>query len=395
MFLPFLAALRDEGVPVSVREYLAFLEAVGTGLVDHDVDGFYHLGRAVLVKDETRIDRYDRAFARAFRGLAEITPEALARALSLPADWLERLADRHLTAEERAAVQALGGFEALMEALRTRLAEQKGRHEGGSKWIGTNGTSPFGAGGYNPAGVRIGQAEGRMGSAVKVWDRREFRNLDGDAQLGTRNFRVALRAIRAWARQGAAEELDLDATIRASAREGWIDVRTRPERRNAARVLLFLDVGGSMDAHVAGVEALFAAARSEFAHLETWYFHNCLYDHVWADNRRRHDARMPTADLLRSRGPQWTCVLVGDATMSPWEITHAGAATEHWNEEPGAVWLTRAAEAWPRHLWINPVDPARWDSTPSVGLIRGLLRPDRMVPMTPDGIARGTKALRR
>ena len=393
MFLPFFLTLRRTGVPVSPREYLAFLEGVAAGLVTHDVTGFYHLARTAMVKDERHLDRFDRAFAEAFRGLEDISPEAVLEALDLPADWLARLAEKTLTAEEKAAVEALGGFEALMETLRKRLEEQKGRHQGGSKWIGTAGTSPFGAYGYNPEGVRIGQAESRNKRAVKVWDRREFRDLDDRVEIGTRNIRVALRALRRWARDGAAEELDLPGTIRSTAEHGWLDVQTRPTRRNAVKVLLFLDVGGSMDGHVRVAQELFSAARAEFRHLESFYFHNCLYEGVWRDNARRWDAQVPTWDVLRTYGPDWRAIFVGDAAMSPYEITHPGGANEHWNREAGQVWLERACAQWPAHLWINPVPEAQWRHSASTGMI-GSIFGGRMVPMTVDGLARGIRMVK-
>ena len=314
-------------------------------------------------------------------------------AIDLPRDWLEKLAERHLTAEERAQVAALGGFDELMDTLRKRLEEQKGRHQGGSKWVGTAGTSPFGAYGYNPEGVRIGQDQSRHQRAVKVWDKREFRNLDDSVELGTRNIKVALRRLRRWARDGAEQELDLEGTIRATADHGWLDVQTRPERRNAVKVLLFLDVGGSMDPYVKVMEELFSAARSEFKHLAPFYFHNCLYEGVWRDNRRRWDDQTPTMDLLRTYGPDWKCIFVGDASMSPYEILHPGGANEHWNAEAGQVWLTRACAQWPRHLWINPLPEAHWGYTQSTRLIRDIFS-NRMVPMTLDGIARGIRELR-
>jgi uncharacterized protein len=393
MFLPFLATLRAEGVPVSLREYLAFLEGVAAGLVTWSVDGFYHLGRTIMVKDERHLDRYDRAFAKSFAGLEDIPPEAVLDALDLPPDWLAKLAEKHLTAEERAAVEALGGFEKLIETLKQRLAEQQGRHQGGNKWIGTAGTSPFGAYGYNPEGVRIGQDKSRHQRAVKVWDKREFRNLDDRVELGTRNIKVALRRLRKWARDGAAEEFDLDGTIRATADHGWLDVQTRPERRNAVKVLLFLDIGGSMDPYIKVLEELFSAAKSEFRHLQSFYFHNCLYEGVWRDNRRRWDDQTSTAEVLRTYGHDWKCIFVGDAAMSPYEITHPGGASEHWNAEAGHTWLTRACTQWPNHLWINPVAEPQWDYTHSTRLIRDLFS-GRMVPMTLDGIARGVKVLR-
>jgi hypothetical protein len=393
MFARFFDSLRSTGVPVSPREYLTFLDALLRDLVTWEVTGFYHLARAAMVKDERHYDRFDRAFAAAFRGLESVTPEILLATLDLPPDWLRKLAEKHLTAEERAAVEALGGLDQLMEALRQRLAEQRGRHQGGSKWIGTAGTSPFGAFGYNPEGVRIGQDASRHQRAVKTWDRREFRDLDDGVELGTRNIKVALRRLRRWAREGSPDELDLDATIRATADHGWLDVQTRPERRNAARVLLFLDIGGSMDPHVRVVEELFSAARAEFRHLEHWYFHNCLYEGVWRDNRRRWDARTPTWDLLRTHDARWAAIFVGDAAMSPYEITQAGGANEHWNDESGATWLARAAAHWPRHLWINPTPERYWGLTQSTRLIRDLFA-DRMVPMTLDGLSAGMRLLR-
>ncbi|MFN3824709.1 MAG: vWA domain-containing protein [Pseudorhodobacter sp.] len=392
MFLPFFAELRKAGVPVSPREYLAFLEGVAVGLVTYDVEGFYYLARTAMVKNEAHLDRFDRAFSAAFKGLDQIDPQQVIEALDLPEDWLRKLAERHLTPEERAAVEALGGFDKLMDTLRQRLEEQKARHQGGNKWIGTAGTSPFGAYGYNPEGVRIGQDKGRHGRAVKVWDRREFRNLDDSRELGTRNIKVALKRLRKWARDGAVEELDLDGTIRATARQGWLDLRTRPERRNAVKVLLFLDIGGSMDPHVRLVEELFSAARSEFRHLEHFYFHNCVYEGLWRDNRRRWDDQTPTFDVLHRYGPDWKCIFVGDAAMSPYEILYPGGANEHWNAESGQVWLERLCAQWPGHLWINPVPEAHWRYTQSTGLVQQIMG-GRMVPMTLDGITRGTKVL--
>jgi uncharacterized protein len=395
MFIRFFEHLRSGGVPVSLREYLAFLEALKTGLVTYDVEGFYYLARAAMVKDERNIDRFDRAFARAFEGLEDVTLDQVLDAVDLPADWLQKLAEKHLTEEEKAQIEALGGFDKLMETLRERLREQQGRHQGGSKWIGTAGTSPFGAYGYNPEGVRIGQDESRHRRAVKVWDRREFRNLDDTVELGTRNIKVALKRLRKWARDGAAEELDLDGTIRATAEHGYLDVQVRPERRNAVKLLLFLDIGGSMDPHVRIVEELFSAARSEFRHLEHFYFHNCLYEGVWRDNRRRWDAQVPTWDVLHTYGPDWKCVFVGDASMSPYEIAMPGGANEHWNAEAGQVWLDRARTQWPGCLWINPVPEAHWDWTQSIGMIRAIMGEERMVPMTLQGIERGMKVLGR
>lgn len=394
MFLPFFQTLRDAGIPVSLREYLGFLEGVQRGLVTYDIDGFYYLARTAMVKDERNLDRFDRAFAHAFQGLEQITPQDVMNAVDLPDDWLRKMAEKHLTPEERAEIEALGGFDKLMETLRERLKEQQGRHQGGNKWIGTAGTSPFGAYGYNPEGVRIGQDESRHKRAVKVWDKREFRNLDDTIELGTRNIKVALKRLRRWARDGAAQELDLDGTIKATADHGYLDVKTRPERRNAVKVLLFLDVGGSMDPYIRLVEELFSAARSEFKHLEYFYFHNCLYEGVWRDNARRWDQQTATWDVLNTYGSDYKCIFVGDASMSPYEIAVPGGANEHWNQEAGQVWLNRAREKWPSHLWLNPVQERYWDYTQSIGMIRQIFE-DRMVPMTLQGIERGMKELGR
>ncbi|MGP1355013.1 vWA domain-containing protein [Roseicyclus sp.] len=394
MFLPFFDALRQARIPVSLREYLAFLEGVSQGLVTYDVDGFYYLARAAMVKDERHLDRFDQCFAHVFGGLERISAEDVLEATEIPREWLEKLAEKHLTPEERAEIAALGGFDKLMETLRQRLREQQGRHQGGSKWIGTAGTSPFGAYGYNPEGVRIGQDASRHRRAVKVWDKREFRNLDDQVELGTRNIKVAMKRLRQWVREGAHEELDLDGTIRATAEQGWLDVRTRPERRNAVKVLLFLDVGGSMDDHVRVVEELFSAARAEFKHLEYYYFHNCLYEAVWRDNRRRWTEQIPTREVMNTYGSDYKCIFVGDASMSPYEIAFAGGANEHWNEEAGQVWLERARTQWPDHVWINPVPERYWDHTQSIGMIRQIFE-DRMVPMTLEGIDRGMRVLGR
>ncbi len=393
MFLPFLAQLRDAGVPVSLREYLSFLDAMQAGLADHDVDDFYYLARSIMVKDERHIDRFDRAFAASFEGLANLTDEAVVQALDLPEDWLRKLAEKNLSPEEQAEIEAMGGFDKLMETLKKRLEEQKGRHQGGSKWVGTAGTSPFGAYGYNPEGVRIGQDKSRHQRAVKVWDKREFRNLDDSVELGTRNIKVALKRLRKWARDGAAEELDLDGTIRATAHNGYLDVKTRPERRNAVKVILFFDVGGSMDPHVKVVEELFSAARAEFKHLEHFYFHNCLYEGVWRDNARRYNDQTPTYDVLRTYGPDYKCIFVGDAAMSPYEIAFPGGANEHWNAESGETWLRRAHAQWPNLLWINPTPEAHWRYTQSTAMIREILGLDRMVPMTLEGLTRGMKLI--
>ena len=394
MFVPFFENLRRAAIPVSLREYLTFLQGMKAGLATYDSDQFYFLARAAMVKDERNLDKFDRAFAATFKGLECIGMEQVLEAVDLPADWLAKMAEKHLTAEEKAEIEALGGFDKLMETLRERLRDQQGRHQGGNKWIGTAGTSPFGAYGYNPEGVRIGQDKSRHQRAVKVWDKREFRNLDGDVELGTRNIKVALKRLRRWARDGAADELDLDGTIRATAEHGYLDVKTRPERRNAVKVLLFLDAGGSMDPHVKVVEELFSAARTEFKHLEHFYFHNCLYEGVWRDNARRWTDQTPTWEVLRTYGPDYKCIFVGDASMSPYEVAYPGGANEHWNEEAGQVWLQRARDQWPAHLWINPVPEKYWDYTQSIAMIREIFQ-GAMVPMTLDGIERGMKSLAR
>ncbi|OBY24952.1 vWA domain-containing protein [Leisingera sp. JC1] len=394
MFQPFFENLRKASIPVSLREYLTFLEGMKAGLATYDIEAFYFLARAAMVKDERNIDKFDRAFAATFEGLEAIPAEAVMEAVDIPEEWLRKMAEKHLSAEEKAEIEALGGFDKLMETLKERLKEQQGRHQGGNKWIGTAGTSPFGAYGYNPEGVRIGQKESRHQRAVKVWDKREFKNLDGDVELGTRNIKVALKRLRRWVREGAQEELDLDGTIRSTAEHGYLDVKTRPERHNAVKVLLFLDVGGSMDPHIQVVEELFSAARAEFKHLEYYYFHNCLYEGVWRDNRRRWNEKTPTHEVLRTYGPDYKCIFVGDASMSPYEIAYPGGANEHWNEEAGQVWLQRAREAWASNLWINPVPEKYWDYTHSISMIREIFE-NRMVPMTLDGLECGMRELSR
>jgi uncharacterized protein len=394
MFTGFFEGLRAAKVPVSLREYLTFLEALEADLVLYDPAGFYYLARAALVKDERHIDRFDRVFSVVFGGLEDLSPEDILGRVDLPQDWLRKLAEKHLTSAERAEIEALGGFEALMKTLAERLREQKERHQGGNRWIGTAGTSPFGAYGYNPEGVRIGQDQSRHQRAVKVWDRRAFRDLDDGVEIGTRNIKVALRRLRKWARDGAHEEFDLKGTIRATAEQGWLDVKTRPERRNAVKVLLFLDVGGSMDPHIRVVEELFSAARAEFKHLEYFYFHNCLYEGVWRDNRRRWDAQIPTQDVLRTYGSDYRVIFVGDAAMSPYEIVYPGGASEHWNEESGATWLARVLETWPHAIWINPLGEAAWSYTHSVSMIAEIFG-QRMYPMTLAGLEAGIKALAR
>ena len=392
MFLPFFDNLRKAGVPVSLREFLGFLEAMQAGLATYDIDAFYFLARTTMVKDERNLDKFDRAFSTTFSGLEKIRTEDVIKAVEIPAEWLRKLAENHLSDEEKAAVDALGGFEKLMQTLKERLKEQDKRHQGGSKWIGTAGTSPFGAYGYNPEGIRIGQNESRHQRAVKVWDKREFKNLDDQVELGTRNIKVALKRLRRWARDGAEQELDINGTIRATAENGYLDVKTRPERRNAVKVLLFLDVGGSMDPHVKVVQELFSAARSEFKHMEYFYFHNCLYEGVWRDNIRRWSDQTPTHEVLRTYGPDYKCIFVGDASMSPYEIAYPGGANEHWNAEAGQTWLERACLQWPSNIWINPVPEKYWSYTTSIEMIREIFE-DRMVSMTLSGLEKGMKEL--
>ena len=382
MLLGFFTALRDAKVPVSLREYLLLLDALDRDLAQSRVDDFYHLARACLVKDERNLDKFDRVFGQTFNGI-ESLGEALEPA-TIPEEWLRKLADRYLSDEEKRQIEALG-WDRLLDTLRERLAEQKGRHEGGSKWIGTAGTSPFGAYGYNPEGVRIGQEGNRSFRAVKVWDRREFRDFDDEAELGIRNMRVALRRLRRFARTGAADELDLEGTVRETAKSGFLDVKLRPERRNSVKVLLFLDVGGSMDWHIAKAEELFSAARLEFKHFEHFYFHNCPYERLWKENARRHTAVTSTLDLIRTFPTDYRAVFVGDASMSPYEIAQPGGSVEHWNEEAGAVWLERILGHFSRAVWLNPIPRAQWDYTQSIGMVRRLVS-DRMFPLTIDGI---------
>jgi len=394
MFIPFFLELKAARVPVTLREYLTLLEGMDAGLVQYDVEGFYYLARAALVKDERHIDRFDQVFAHVFRGVEALAGEAAIDVANLPEDWLRRLAEKHLTEEEKKLIEALGGFEKLMETLRQRLEEQKGRHQGGSKWIGTAGTSPFGAYGYNPEGVRIGQPEGRNRRAVKVWARRDFRNFDDTVELGTRNIKVALKRLRRWVREGAEEELDLPGTIHATAEHGYLDVQTRPERRNAVKLLMFFDVGGSMDEHIRVVEELFSAARAEFRRLEYYYFHNCLYETVWRDNRRRQSERIATLDLLHKYGHDYKVIFVGDAAMSPYEIAQAGGSVEHWNAEAGLVWLQRVIAQWPNAVWINPSEERHWGYTHSIGTIRQIFA-ERMYPLTLAGLDTATRQLSR
>jgi len=392
MLVRFFFALRAGGIPVSLGEFLSLLEALKRHLAFLSAEEFYFLARLTLVKDERHFDRYDRVFAQYFGGASERFAALLAA--ELPSDWLKSLGDLQLSAAEMQKIQALGGWEELLETLRQRLAEQRERHEGGSKWIGTRGTSPFGADGYNPEGVRTGQDRSKRRQAVKVWDAREFRNLDDGVQLGTRNFKMALRRLRKFAREGAAEELDLDDTIRSTARNaGYLDLKMVPERHNAVKVLLLLDNGGSMDDHIKVCEELFSAARAEFKHLEHYYFHNCIYDYVWRDARRRLVERTPTLEILRKYNADWRVVIVGDAYMSPYEILHPGGGSENWNDESGQVWLQRIAAHFPRLVWINPLRQERWELGRSIQLVRELLS-DRMYPLTLAGLTEAMRVLR-
>jgi uncharacterized protein len=390
MFAHLIDGLRRAGLPTSITEYLTLLGAMKAGVAEWSVDDFYYLSRATLVKDERHLDRFDRVFAECFKGL-EPAEGVVPR--ELPEEWLRKLAEKLLSPEEMAKIEALGGFEALMQRLAELLAEQKGRHQGGSKWIGTAGTSPFGAFGYNPEGVRIGQHESRHRRAVKVWEKREFRDLDDTVELGTRNLKLALRRLRKFARQGAETELDLPNTIRSTAKNaGMLDLKMVPERHNTVKVLLFLDVGGSMDDFVKLSEELFSAARSEFKHLEYYYFHNFPYERLWKNNRRRHDERISTFEVMRTYGPDYKLIFVGDAAMSPYEITMQGGSVEHMNDEPGRVWLERLTSHYRRSAWLNPTPRASWQHVRSIGMTSELME-GRMFPLTVNGIDEMAKEL--
>ena len=392
MFATFALQLRTAGLPVSVTEYLTLMGAMKLGVAEYSIDDFYFLARATLVKDERHLDRFDRVFATVFQGLEQTAGDP---AMDIPDEWLRKIAEKNLSLEEMAAIEALGGFDKLMETLRKRLEEQKERHQGGNKWIGTGGTSPFGAYGYNPEGIRIGQKESRHRRAVKVWDKREFRDLDGDTELGTRNMKVALRRLRRFARQGAATELDLPGTIHATASNaGSLDLKMVPERHNAVKILLLLDIGGSMDDHVRTSQELFSAVRSEFKHLEAFYFHNCVYERVWRENRRRDETSLSTWDLLRTYGPDYKLIFVGDATMSPYEVVQPGGSVEHWNEEAGRVWIERLTGHFRSTAWLNPAREDYWAYTHSIVLLRQLLA-ERMFPLTLTGLDNMTRELSR
>ncbi len=391
MFTAFFHELKAAKIPVSLREYLTLMQALEADLAGRRVEDFYYLARASLVKDERYLDRFDQVFGHVFKGL-DLMSEAAT--VEIPADWLRALSELNLTDEQKREIEAMGGLDKIMEELQKRLAEQKGRHQGGNKWIGTGGTSPYGAYGYNPEGVRIGQKESRNNRAVKVWDRRQFRDLDDGVEIGTRNIKVALRRLRQFARTGAAEELDLDGTIRSTAHKGYLDIHLRPERRNAVKVLMFFDVGGSMDWHVKGVEELFSAARTEFKHLEYYYFHNFLYESLWRDNSRRWTDKSATWDVLHTYPADYKVIFVGDASMAPYEITHPGGSVEHMNQEPGALWLRRITDIYTHAVWLNPVPESQWTWTHSIGVVQRLMG-GRMYPLTLDGLDRAIRELMR
>ncbi|MAB14614.1 VWA domain-containing protein [Parvibaculum sp.] len=391
MFVNFFQELRTNNVPVSLREYLTLLEALDAHVIEQNVEDFYFLSRSALVKDERNLDKFDRVFSHVFKGLDMMSEADLAE---IPEEWLRSLTEKFLTEEEKAEIEALGGWEKIMEELQKRLEEQDERHEGGNKWIGTGGTSPFGANGYNPEGVRIGQKEGRHGKAVKVWDKREYKNLDDQVELGTRNIKVALRRLRRFARDGAPTELDLDDTIRSTAQNGYLDIKMVPERRNKINVLIFFDIGGSMDSHIKLCEELFSAARTEFKNMEYFYFHNCLYEGVWKDNRRRHTEKMDTWDVLHKYPSDYKVIFVGDATMSPYEITYAGGSVEHWNEEPGGIWLERVNQIYENCVWLNPVAERHWEYTPSLQIVKQIMA-ERMFPLTLEGLDGAMRELSR
>lgn len=393
MFLNFFNDLREAKVPVTLKEYLSLMEAMDKQVIGRDVEEFYYLSRAALVKDERNIDKFDKVFSHTFKGLDTLADAVESEAI--PEEWLRKVTEKFLTEEEKAEIEALGGFEKLMETLKKRLQEQKERHEGGNKWIGTGGTSPFGANGYNPEGVRIGQDKSRHRRATKVWDKREFRNYDDNVELGTRNIKMALKRLRKWARDGAADELDLDTTIKNTARQGYLDIEMRAERRNTVSVLLLLDAGGSMDPHVKVVEELFSAARAEIKNLEYYYFHNCPYEGLWKDNRRRRNDVISTWDVLHKYPSDYKVIVVGDATMSPYEITYPGGSVEHWNEEAGAIWLKRFVDQFPNFAWLNPVRAGAWDYTGSIQLIREVIGKERMFEMTMQGLDDAIKELGR
>ena len=391
MFTKFFHELKSAGLPVSLREYLTLMEAMDADLANRHVEDFYYLSRSTLVKDERNLDKFDRVFGHVFKGVQTLAEGVEAE---IPEDWLKLLTQKFLSEEEKKQIETLGGWDKLMETLKKRLDEQKKRHEGGSKWIGTGGTSPFGSGGYNPEGVRIGNEGERQGRAVKVWEKRDYKNLDDDVELGTRNIKMALRKLRRFAREGAPDEFDIDGTIDATARHGYLDIQMRPERRNTVKVLLFFDVGGSMDPYIRVCEELFSASRTEFKHLEYFYFHNCMYDYVWKDNNRRWTDKTPTWDILHTYPHDYKVIFVGDASMSPYEITVPGGSVEYFNEEPGAVWMQRLLNIYESAVWLNPTPKSHWDYAPSIQMMRELIG-ERMFPLTMGGLDDAMAELRR
>ncbi len=392
MFLNFFFELKKSQVPVSLREFLSFLQTLVSGLSNYDVENFYYLARLCLVKNERYFDRFDKVFASTFKGIEEVSLEDLVNSKKIPEDWLTKLAEKFLSKDEINEIKSLGGFDKLMEALKKRLAEQEKRHQGGNKWIGTAGTSPFGAYGYNPEGIRIGQSTSRHKKAVKVWDQRNFKDLDDHIELGTRGMKISLKRLRTWAREGVADEFDLDNTISATAKNGYLDIQTRPEKSNSVKVLIFFDVGGSMDLHVRKIEELFSAAKSSFKNMEYYYFHNCLYEEVWKDNSRRWKEKVTTEEIIRTYGNDYKCIFVGDAAMSPYEIEVPGGANEHYNIQTGRYWLQKAIDQWPKNIWINPVSKEYWEYTQSTQIIDEIFE-QRMVPLTIKGLETGMKML--
>ena len=389
MLLNFFYALRDAKIPVSLKEYLMLLEGLEKEVIPTRLEDFYYFARAALIKDERNLDKFDMVFGKAFKGIESMNGEISAE---IPDEWLEKLAKKYLTEEEKKQIAALGGFDKLMETLKQRLEEQKERHQGGNKWIGTGGTSPFGNSGYNPEGIRIG-GQSTHRRAVKVWEKREFRDLNDDVEIGTRNIKVALKRLRKWARMGAADELDLAGTINKTAKDGYLDVVLRPERRNNVKVLTLFDIGGSMDDHIRVCEELLSAAKSEFKHFEHYYFHNCLYESLWRKNNRRNTERIDTYDVLHKYSGDYKVVIVGDAAMSPYEIAMKGGSVEHWNEEAGAIWLERLVNQFPHLIWINPVQQDYWHYSASTDMIRQIIGPHRMFPMTLEGLDNAMKEL--
>ena len=392
MFLDFFIKLKDAKIPVSLNEYLSFLSLLKFDFIQYDVERFYYLAKTSLVKDEKFLDKFDIIFGEYFKSIEKIQLEDVLHHLNIPSNWMSKLLEKHFTKEEISKIKSLGSFKKLMESLKKRIEEQKKRHQGGNKWIGTSGTSPFGAYGFNPEGIRIGQQSGIHGRAVKVWDKRDFKNFDNANNLDNRSFQVALKKLRNWARTGVNDELDIDETINDTAKKGYLNVRTKKEKENSIKVLLFLDVGGSMDNHVQNVEKLFSATKNVFKNLDYFYFHNCLYEGVWKNNFRRWEERSSTYEIMRTYGKDYKCIFVGDASMSPYEVMSPGGANEHFNDEPGRVWLERARENWPSNLWINPIPKERWELSHSTSLIREIFE-NNMVPLSLNGLEEGTKIL--